>query len=133
MTFISITSPATLHAPQGYSHIATVEGPHRLIEIAGQVGLAPDGSLPDDYEGQVQQAFRNLKACLEAAGSPTIVKLRYYIKGYEYPASLAPITVAKKLVLNEGDALPPSVLVSVTELGHPKFLFEVEATAVIPS
>ncbi|KAL4769303.1 YjgF-like protein [Aspergillus nidulans var. acristatus] len=133
MDAVAFHSPTTIHKPQGYSHIAIVTGPHRTIEIAGQVGLSSDGSLPEVFETQVMQAFKNLKACLDAAaGSPTIVKLRYYVKNYQYPSSLAAITSAKKILFGDDDTLPPSVLVSVSELGHPKLLFEVEATAVAP-
>lgn len=131
MAMVKHLSPSSVHPPRGYSHIVSVEGPHKTIEIAGQLGLTPDGALPDNYEEQVKQSFRNLKACLDAAGSPTILKLRYYVKDYVYPTSLTPITDAKNIILNEKDPLPASVLVSVPQLGHPGFLFEVEATAVI--
>ncbi|KAL4971418.1 Endoribonuclease L-PSP/chorismate mutase-like protein [Aspergillus desertorum] len=130
MVTVRHISPPELHSPRGYTHIVTAEGAHRTIEIAGQVGLAPDGSLSEDYEGQVQQAFKNLQHCLKAAGSPTVTRLRYYIVGYKYPESLAAITAAKKLVIAEDEPLPTSVLVGVPALGHPALLFEVEATAV---
>lgn len=131
MAIVKHLSPSTVHSPYGYSHIVSVEGSQKTIEIAGQVGITSDGALLESYEEQVKQSFQNLKACLESVGSPTILKLRYYVKDYVYPTSLAPITEAKKLILNEEGHLPASVLVSVPQLGHPGFLFEVEATAVI--
>ncbi|KAB8217740.1 Endoribonuclease L-PSP/chorismate mutase-like protein [Aspergillus novoparasiticus] len=132
------SSPSTVHPPRGYSHIVTVEGNYRTIEIAGQIGMTADGQLSDNYNEQVKQAFLNLKSCLEACASPSgllpkITKLRYFIKDYVYPQRLDPVTEAKKILFGENDALPTSVLVSVPELGHPKMLFEVEATAVIES
>lgn len=126
-------SPPTLHPPNGYSHIVSIEGQHKTIEIAGQIGMAPDGSVSENYEDQVKQAFLNLKQCLIASASPppVITKLRYYIVNYEYPQSLEAVTAGKKLILNHGDPLPASVLVAVPALGHPRLLFEVEATAVV--
>lgn len=46
---------------------ATVCG--RRVEVAGQVGVRPDGSSPDTIEEQTRLAFENLKRVLEAAGS----------------------------------------------------------------
>lgn len=39
-----------------------------LLFVAGQVGSREDGSPEFDFERQVQRAFDNLKAILEAAG-----------------------------------------------------------------
>ena len=39
-----------------------------LLFVSGQVGSRPDGSPEPDFERQVQRAFENLTAVLEAAG-----------------------------------------------------------------
>ena len=39
------------------------------VDVAGQVGVATDFSIPDDIRGQTRNAFTNLKNILEAAGS----------------------------------------------------------------
>ncbi|MDH2328269.1 RidA family protein [Cereibacter sp. SYSU M97828] len=39
-----------------------------LLFVSGQVGSREDGSPVPDFKGQVEQAFANLRAVLEAAG-----------------------------------------------------------------
>ncbi|QDA36328.1 RidA family protein (plasmid) [Paracoccus liaowanqingii] len=39
-----------------------------LLFVSGQVGSREDGSPEDTYPGQVERAFKNLAAVLEAAG-----------------------------------------------------------------
>ncbi len=55
----------------------------RTIYISGQLGLEPDtGELvSENFEGQVRQAFANLKAVIEAAGGSldNIVKLTLFL------------------------------------------------------
>ncbi len=60
--------PANRHAlyeAHGYS--AAIQSGEQLF-ISGQVGSRPDGTAEPDFERQVQLAFQNLKATLEAAG-----------------------------------------------------------------
>ena len=51
-----------------YSHGVEVPAGARWLHIAGQVGMGPDGSLPEDAEGQFEQAWQNVLAVLEDAG-----------------------------------------------------------------
>lgn len=55
----------------------------RTIYISGQLGLEPDtGELvSENFEGQVRQAFANLKAVVEASGGSLndIVKLTLFL------------------------------------------------------
>ncbi len=39
-----------------------------FVYVAGQIGLNPDGSMPQDDETQIVNAFDRLKIVLEAAG-----------------------------------------------------------------
>ncbi len=55
----------TLYEKHGYS--AAIRSGD-LLFVAGQVGSREDGSPEPDFERQVQRAFDNLKATLEAAG-----------------------------------------------------------------
>jgi 2-iminobutanoate/2-iminopropanoate deaminase len=38
------------------------------VHISGQIGVKPDGTVADGAEGQLEQAWRNIFASLEAAG-----------------------------------------------------------------
>jgi len=54
-----------------HSHVVTVTGPAKMIYIAGQLGRDADGNIvgPGDMRAQLEQTFKNLDACLKAAGA----------------------------------------------------------------
>jgi enamine deaminase RidA (YjgF/YER057c/UK114 family) len=54
-----------------YSHVVTVTGPAKMIYIAGQLARDADGNIvgPGDMRAQLEQTFKNLDACLKAAGA----------------------------------------------------------------
>jgi enamine deaminase RidA (YjgF/YER057c/UK114 family) len=59
-------NPEALPTPETYSQVVTAEG-KRLVFVAGQVALDPEGNLVGggDLSEQVRQASRNIKAALE--------------------------------------------------------------------
>src|SRR5262245_56441131 len=62
-------NPAAVHAPSaGYSLGLELEGHRRLLFVSGQVPARADGVLPDGFEAQCEQAWRNVIAVLAAAG-----------------------------------------------------------------
>jgi enamine deaminase RidA (YjgF/YER057c/UK114 family) len=63
-------NPAGLYDPSanGYSHVAVVRLPARVIHVAGQGGETADGVLSPRFEVQVAQALDNLALALAAAG-----------------------------------------------------------------
>lgn len=65
-----------------YSQAVAVNG-GRTIYLSGQIGLEPGtGELvSENFEGQVRQAFANMKAVIEAAGGTldNIVKLTLFL------------------------------------------------------
>jgi len=73
------TAPAAVGP---YSQAAAVRG-GRTVYVSGQIGLEPGtGELvSENFEGQVRQAFANLKAVIEAAGGSLddIVKLTLFL------------------------------------------------------
>src|SRR6266851_1815736 len=54
-----------------YSHVVTVNGPGKTIYIAGQLARDAEGNIvgPGDMRAQLEQTFKNLDACLKAAGA----------------------------------------------------------------
>jgi len=73
------TAPAAVGP---YSQAAAVSG-GRTVYLSGQIGLEPaTGELvSENFEGQVRQAFANMKAVIEAAGGSldSIVKLTLFL------------------------------------------------------
>src|SRR4051812_45302917 len=64
-----IVSPSGIPAPLArYSHGILVPPGARLLFTSGQLGAAPDGTVPDDVEAQCVLCFENIKAILGAAG-----------------------------------------------------------------
>jgi hypothetical protein len=53
-----------------YSHVVKVTGPGKTIYIAGQLARNAEGNIvgPGDMRAQLEQTFKNLDACLKAAG-----------------------------------------------------------------
>lgn len=41
---------------------------NNIVFLSGQVGLRPDGVLPDSFEGQLTQILDNITTLVEAAG-----------------------------------------------------------------
>jgi enamine deaminase RidA (YjgF/YER057c/UK114 family) len=56
MTRVELTSPATLPAPIGYSHVASIPRGSRLVWTSGQVAITADGvvAAPGDWEAQTR-------------------------------------------------------------------------------
>ncbi len=124
-------NPATVHAPVGrYVHQVEVPGDSRLLFIAGQVGMRPDGSVPDDPTEQLGIAFENIVRNLEAAGfAPTdLVKATIYlVHGAVRDSDLPKRRAAIDRVL--GDHVLATTLVFVSALAAPSLKVEVEAWA----
>jgi enamine deaminase RidA (YjgF/YER057c/UK114 family) len=123
---IELSSPPTVHKPGAYSHAVLVTGPGRRLVISGQVGTAPDGSIAEGGEAQIDQALANLGAILAAHGmSPAnLVKVTVFLTD---PA-LIPAWREKRGAW-QGAHRPASTLLIVAGLADPRFVVEVEAEA----
>jgi enamine deaminase RidA (YjgF/YER057c/UK114 family) len=103
------------------------------VHVAGQTGFRVDRSVAPTKEGQMAQAFENVKIALEAAHARTdqVVSMNVYIVGYTEAdlEELAHCTAA----YFPPDRLPASTLVPVPRLARNELLLEIDVTAVIPS
>jgi 2-iminobutanoate/2-iminopropanoate deaminase len=128
MAAFTLSNPAGVLPPiSSYSHAALIEGPPRRLVISGQVGIAPDGSIPEGGEAQAAQAFANLRAILEAHG----MSFRDLIKTTAFVTDRAMVPVFRAHRDRLFAAHPPaSTLVIVAGLVDPRLLVEVEAEAV---
>lgn len=62
-------NPPTIYPPAGpYAHGVELRDASRLLYISGTMGLTPDGSAPDSFEAQCEQAWANIGAVLDSAG-----------------------------------------------------------------
>ncbi|HUB11108.1 MAG TPA: RidA family protein [Acetobacteraceae bacterium] len=127
MATITSNNPPTVRTPTGYSHGIIIEGAARRLIISGQVGMALDGSVPATGEGQIAQAFANLRAVLEAndMGVTNLVKIQTFLTDR---GLLSAYRAARGAVF--GDHAPASTLLFISGLADPRFMVEIEAEAV---
>jgi len=124
---LSRITPADIHPPAAnYSHATAVPPNARWLYLSGQVGVAPDGTIPDDAAAQAELCFANIEAILREAGmAPSdLVRLTtYLIDARDRHAYMA---VRDRFV---GSPPPGSTLVVVAALAAPRYRIEVEAIA----
>ncbi len=127
MTVITASNPPSVRAPTGYTHGLLLESVARRLIISGQVGVAPDGTVPSTGEGQITQALANLRAVLEANGMSisNLVKTTVFLTDR---ALLASFRAARDAVY--GGHAPCSTLLFVAGLADPRFVVEIEGEAV---
>jgi len=128
----TIVNPHRLFDPEpfGFSHVVIATGGTRTAFIAGQGGEDATGALAPGFGEQVEQAYRNLRAALEAVGAKPqqVTKITTYVVDYG-PAMLDVMTLYAKDTF--GDSLPAQTLVPVPRLALDGMLFEVDAIAVL--
>jgi 2-iminobutanoate/2-iminopropanoate deaminase len=125
---VNRSNPPAVREPAGYTHAIEITGDARRLIISGQVGVALDGSVPSSGEGQIAQAFANLRAVLTANGMTiqNIVKTTVFLTDREL---LAAFRSARAAVFTEH--APASTLLFVAGLADPRFVVEIEAEAVV--
>src|SRR5437773_5035536 len=84
-------TPASVAAPFGpYSHAVEVPQGSRVLYISGEVGVLPDGTVPETIEAQAEACWRNIIATLAHAetGVQGLVKITsYLVRPEEVPAA----------------------------------------------
>lgn len=128
---LKIRNPAGIAPPvSAYSHGVEVMTGYRWLHISGQVGLAPDGTLPADFESQARNVWRNLLAVLDAAHMDPVhlVRINAYLVE---PAEVSAYRRVRDEML--GDNRPTSTLIYVPRLADPAWLVEIEGVAAMPA
>jgi enamine deaminase RidA (YjgF/YER057c/UK114 family) len=123
------SNPATVHPPVGaYAHQVEIRD-ERLLIVSGQVGMTPDGFVPDQVTAQLEQALDNVRLNLEAAGMGMrdLVKLTIFLTE-EVPGDERQRIMRAAV----GEELPAATLVYVSQLAAPHLKAEVEALAAAP-
>jgi 2-iminobutanoate/2-iminopropanoate deaminase len=120
-------NPETVHEPlAGYSHQIEISGDERLLVLSGQVGMRPDGSVPDDPVEQFEAALENVERNLDAAGLTIrdLVKLTLYLVGeIDHERRRAVLTARL------GGHEPCMTLLFVAGLATPTYKVEIDAWA----
>jgi 2-iminobutanoate/2-iminopropanoate deaminase len=128
MSAPEFNNPSTMAAPVGaYSHAGWVRSGSDTLFIAGQVGLRPDGTLPETFAEQVDETFANVVRVLVGNGLKPLhlVKINLFVV-YGQAANVVREARRKHF----GDIRPASTFIYVPQLVEPKYLIEVEGVAV---
>ena len=117
---------------KGYANgIMTAEG---TLYVGGQIGWTAEQKFEShDFIGQMEQALKNIRDVVEAAGGGPehITRLTWFVKDKaEYMAHQGEIGRAYRGIL--GRNFPAMSLLVVADLLEDEALLEIEATAHIP-
>jgi enamine deaminase RidA (YjgF/YER057c/UK114 family) len=101
-----------------------------FIYVAGQIGLNPDGSMPDNDASQIVNAFDRLKIVLEEAGATLddIVELvSYHVR---LQGHLTQFVEIKNRYIHE--PFPTWTILEIVGLARPGLIIEIKAVAYAP-
>ncbi|WP_128548484.1 RidA family protein [Larkinella soli] len=121
-----------IHSP-AFSHVAVVPSGSRTIYIGGQDAVDAQGNVvgKGDLRAQAGQILANLETALKAAGASFahIIKWNaYLVQGQSPQAAYEVFQPAMRQMSH-----PPLItVVFVAGLGHPDYLVEMDAIAVVP-
>ena len=127
MAQITRHNPASVHAPSsGYSMGLEIGQHRRLLFVSGQVPAKTDGSVPEGFEAQCEQAWRNIIEVLTSAGLGVehLVKINTFLT--DKSQLLANRAIRKKMLAGN----EPASTVMIAETVDAKWLLEIEAIAV---
>jgi enamine deaminase RidA (YjgF/YER057c/UK114 family) len=119
-------NPATVHPPAGgYCMGLEVREHRRLLFISGQVPENLDGTVPEGFEAQCEQAWRNVIEVLAAAGLGVehLVKVNTFLTDRN---QLVTNRTIRRAMLGDHQ---PALTVVVVETVDSKWLLEIEAIA----
>jgi len=125
-------TPPTLARPSGFAHAVVADG-GRVVFLAGQVALGPDGTIVGDtVTEQFERALANLLEALRAAGGGPehLASLTVYAVDLgDYRAHGREIgAVWRRLA---GQEYPAMAAIGVSRLWEPAALVEIQGHAVI--
>ena len=122
-------TPADIAPPFArYAHGVEVPPGRRMIFTSGQLGLAADGSVPEDAGAQADICFASIDAILRAAGAgrEDVVRINAFVTDR---AHMAGYMAARDRWLAGVPRLPASTLVIVSGFTRLEFKVEIEVVA----
>ena len=113
-----------------YAH-AVLDPASGLVATSGQLGLSPDGTVPEGAEAQARLCFSNIDAILAEAGTDRghVMRISAFVTDR---AHMAGYMAARDAWLSDVDHLPASTLIIVSGFTRPEFLVEIEVLAARP-
>lgn len=119
--------PTDIHPPfSAYSHGVVVPEGHRIVFCSGQLGIAPDGTIPLDCASQTRLCFSNAEAILKEDGLSLADVVR--INAYVTDRSHLPDYMSVRNALFTAP-YPASTLMIVSGFARAEFVVEIELVA----
>lgn len=126
MAHIVTHNPPSVHAPAGgYSMGLELSQHRRLLFVSGQVPATSDGSVPEDFEAQCEQAWQNVIAVLAAAG----LGVTHLVKVTTFLTDLDQVVANRAVRRKMLGGHEPALTVMIAETVDSKWLLEIEAVA----
>jgi enamine deaminase RidA (YjgF/YER057c/UK114 family) len=130
---VQYLNPDTLAKNPAFTNVVVVSGPAKTIYIGGQDAVDASGNIigKGDLKAQTEQILKNIQAALAAGGAQPehVVKWNIYVvQGQSVQEGYA----AFQNVWGNPPNPPVITVVFVASLGHPDFLAEMDAIAVVP-
>jgi enamine deaminase RidA (YjgF/YER057c/UK114 family) len=129
---MSTSRPCESNRSRGDDHVEDQQSgddraARRHLQPQRQVGVRPDGSIPDSFEEQHEQVWKNTLAILADAGMgpEDIVRITVYStdpEGRQY------LKAHREKYLKPGHT-PGSTWIVISQLANPKLLVEMETVA----
>ncbi len=110
-----------------FAHGIVLEKPGRLVFLAGQIGVGPDGLTRSGFAAQTHQAMDNVEALLEDAGLTRndILRIVYYVTDAAHLGVLSDLRQERWY----SKTAPAVTTLVVAALAAPDLLVEIEVTA----
>jgi len=128
---LRFSNPSGMTKPATYSHVVEVNGPDRVVYLAGQTGVDANGKVAEGFRAQAEQVMENIKTALASVGGDFehIVKLTSYLTDIEANADV--FREVRASYFPNKAALPASTLLQISRLANSAYLLEVEAIAIL--
>lgn len=122
----SINSKNAPAPNNGYSQAILVEQGKRVLYISGQIPVHPDGTTPENFIDQAEQAWANIEAQLIEAGMgmKDIVKHTTFLADRRYTAQNSEV---RRRIFGK---LEPALTVIIADIFDKAWLLEIEAVAM---
>jgi enamine deaminase RidA (YjgF/YER057c/UK114 family) len=130
---VNYINPDDLPKNPAFTNVITVTGPVKTVYIGGQDAVDSSGAIvgKGDLKAQTEQILKNIQAALSAAGARPehVIKWNIYVL---HGQSVQEGYAAFQSVWGNLPNPPVITVVFVAGLGHPDFLAEIDAVAVVP-
>jgi 2-iminobutanoate/2-iminopropanoate deaminase len=126
MAHITRHNPRDVHAPSsGYSMGLEVGQHRRLLFISGQVPEQSDGGVPEGFEAQCEQAWRNVIEVLNSAG----LGVEHLVKINTFLTDKSQVVANRAIRRRMLGGHEPASTVMIAETVDGRWLLEIEAIA----